>query len=248
MSTISTDPYVTRIQALLDKAESTTFPSEAEALVAKAQELMARHAIDEAMLAGAAGSRDEVDTTQIVVAPPYASAKVSLVSAAAQANRCRVVVSKGPSGTQHCTVVGFPEDLGHVRTLFTSLSVQATRFLLHAQVPPGDAPRRFRHAFLLAFGQRVGERLREAERQATLDAQAERDERGVAAGEPSVAVVLASRAKQVDDHLARRFGRLRTRSASVSSAAGWHGGRRAADRASLGGRPLGGPGRALGSG
>lgn len=248
MSTISSDTYVTRIQALLDKAESTTFPSEAEALVAKAQELMARHAIDEAMLAGAAGSREEVDADQIVVAPPYASAKVSLVSAAAQANRCRVVVSKGPSGTQHCTVVGFPDDLAHVRTMFTSLSVQATRFLLHAEVPPGDAPRRFRHAFLLAFGQRVAERLKEADRQTVDQIQAERDQRGVATGEPTVAVVLASRAKQVDEDLARRFPRLRTRAVSVSSAAGWHGGRRAADRASLGGRPLGGSGRALGSG
>ncbi|WP_228984453.1 dihydroxy-acid dehydratase, partial [Streptomyces sp. DH12] len=40
-----------RIRALLAKAEATGFPEEAEALSAKAQELMARHSVDEALLA-----------------------------------------------------------------------------------------------------------------------------------------------------------------------------------------------------
>jgi hypothetical protein len=40
-----------RIRALLAKAESTEFPEEAEALTAKAQQLMAHHSIDEALLA-----------------------------------------------------------------------------------------------------------------------------------------------------------------------------------------------------
>lgn len=41
---------LTRIRALLAKAEATGFPQEAEALTAKAQELMARHSVDEALL------------------------------------------------------------------------------------------------------------------------------------------------------------------------------------------------------
>jgi hypothetical protein len=245
MSTI-TDTYLTRIQALLDKAESTTFPEEAEALIAKAQELMARHAIDEAMLAGAVASRDQVEAEQVVVQAPYASAKVGLLSAAARSNRCRLVVSRGPSGTQLCTLVGFPEDLANVRTLFASLSVQATRFVLAAPVPPGDTPRRFRHAFLTAFGARIGERLTEAERRAATEAQAERA--GAGDTGPSVSVVLASREAMVDDDLARRFPNLRTRKISVSSRAGWQGGRSAADRANLGQRRVGGSGPALGPG
>ena len=39
-----------RIRALLAKAESTEFPEEAELLTAKAQQLMAQHSIDEALL------------------------------------------------------------------------------------------------------------------------------------------------------------------------------------------------------
>lgn len=47
-----------RIRALLAKAEATGYPSEAEALTAKAQELMARHSVDEAHLsAGRAAER-----------------------------------------------------------------------------------------------------------------------------------------------------------------------------------------------
>ncbi|RST20878.1 bifunctional 3'-5' exonuclease/DNA polymerase [Streptomyces sp. WAC04770] len=49
---------LTRIRALLAKAEATGFPEEAEALTAKAQELMARHSIDEALLAARSHSTD----------------------------------------------------------------------------------------------------------------------------------------------------------------------------------------------
>lgn len=38
------------MRALLAKAESTEFPQEAEALTARAQEMMARHSIDLALL------------------------------------------------------------------------------------------------------------------------------------------------------------------------------------------------------
>ncbi|SCF93886.1 Protein of unknown function, partial [Streptomyces sp. Ncost-T6T-2b] len=50
---------LTRIRALLAKAEATGFPEEAEALTTKAQELMARHTIDEALLAARTQSRDD---------------------------------------------------------------------------------------------------------------------------------------------------------------------------------------------
>ena len=47
-----------KVRALLAKAESTEFPEEAEAYTAKAQELMARHRIDRAVL-GATGRGSE---------------------------------------------------------------------------------------------------------------------------------------------------------------------------------------------
>src|SRR3546814_13183034 len=84
---------------MLAKAESTQFPAEAEALLAKAQELMSRHAIDEAMLqsAGRAAS-DAVTTTVVVTTAHYAGAKASLLGAIAAANHCRVIMQTGGGG------------------------------------------------------------------------------------------------------------------------------------------------------
>ena len=54
----NTETWVSKVQALIAKAESTEFPDEAEAFMAKAQELMTRHAIDLAMLDGESGRRE----------------------------------------------------------------------------------------------------------------------------------------------------------------------------------------------
>ena len=81
------DSVVHRIQALLAKAESTEFPDEAEAFLAKAQELMARHAIDDAMLrrAGAPGVREVSSRGPSSSPPPYASPRTHLLGAVARA-------------------------------------------------------------------------------------------------------------------------------------------------------------------
>ncbi|CAM5725681.1 hypothetical protein SBADM41S_12325 [Streptomyces badius] len=65
---------LTRIRALLAKAEATGFPEEAEALTTKAQELMARHTID-AALAARTGSRETPGACGIGRKPPYESAR-----------------------------------------------------------------------------------------------------------------------------------------------------------------------------
>lgn len=237
----SAETWLHKVQMLLAKAESTEFTEEAEALMAKAQQIMSRHAIDEAMLAAAGRSTDTVEVEEIVVEPPYASPKSSLLAAVAAANHCRVVSGPGRSGRRRCSVVGHRSDIANVRTLFASLSVQAARLMLHAPVPPHDTPRRFRHSFLLAFAGRIDERLGEARRQAEQDKVAE-------AGS-GVAVVLASRHQEVDEAFREAFPRVRTSYSRATSAAGWAGGRAAADRAGLGqpGVRTGSAGR-LGSG
>ncbi|CAM5527758.1 hypothetical protein SFUMM280S_02998 [Streptomyces fumanus] len=59
-----------RIRALLAKAEATGYPEEAEALSAKAQELMARYSVDEALLAARAPAPDAPGACRIGVEPP----------------------------------------------------------------------------------------------------------------------------------------------------------------------------------
>lgn len=220
---------VNRIEALLAKAESTEFPEEAEAFLAKAQALMSRHAVDQAVLDGRRRvSTSRVTTETIVIVAPYASAKSMLLATVASANDCRVVTRRAGNGDQQCIVLGFDTDLANVRLLYSSLSVHAVRAMLGAPVPPFDTPRRFRHAFLLAFGVRIGERLQAARRAARAEAASESADGGRALG-----LVLADRESAVAAAFAAEFPHVRTSRVSASSSAGVLSGRRAADTAGL---------------
>jgi hypothetical protein len=237
----SNEPMAQRILGLIAKAESSEFPDEAQAFLAKAQQLMKRHAIDEALLDSRRTSgHDEVEADSVVCSAPYAGAKAYLLGVVAKANGVRVVVTAGPSSSQICTIVGFRSDLNSTTVLFTALSMHAARDSIAAEVPSFDTPRRFRHAFILAFAQRIGERLEAAN--ATAQAEAEEAE-GV-----DLAPVIQSREAKVAADLAARFPKLRTRRVSASSHAGAHSGSRSASRADIGQRSVKGSGRALGAG
>lgn len=239
------DPRVLeRVRALLAKAESTPYPEEAETFTAGAQALMARHRIDAAMVA----ARGEPGATvpggvRIGVDAPYESAKVSLLTAVARANRCRTVWTKTLG---FCTVVGFPTEVGIVETLFTSLLVQATHAMTR-EGPRVDAAgrsrtRAFRHAFLLAYAHRIGERL--AEETAREERQA-----SAAPGGERLLPVLAARDAEVERALADLFPRVRhSRATTVSDAEGWASGRAAADLADVGPHERLGARRSVGSG
>ncbi len=218
-----------KVRALLAKAESTTFPEEAEALSAKAQELMARHAIDAAMVAGGSAAGDSPTGMRLPVDDPYAGAKSILLSEVASANRCRAVWSKGLGFS---TVMGFVSDLMFVEILYTSLLVQATSAMVSAgsQIDRSGRPRTrsFRQAFLTAYATRIGHRLRAAEAAS----------RAVAAEEYGYALlpVLADRSAAVGAARDAAFPGAVKRSVSVTNAAGWAAGSAAADLASLSGR------------
>ncbi|QFG26342.1 DUF2786 domain-containing protein [Actinomadura sp. WMMB 499] len=225
-----------RVRALLAKAESTEFPEEAEALSARAQELIARHSIDRALLdadsedaGGPAGCRIPVDS-------PYDAPKAVLLTVVADANHCRAVWHRELGFS---TVLGFPADLAAVEMLFTSLLVQATSAMVHAG-PRRDSggrsrTRSFRHAFLNAYAARIGERLRDAAGAVAERAAAERAAAGAGGRDPLP--VLAARDGDVDRAVETMFPNLaRGRAGSVSNLEGWAAGRAAADLASLNGR------------
>ncbi|MER7739346.1 DUF2786 domain-containing protein [Streptomyces sp. NPDC096538] len=213
-----------RIRALLAKAEGTGFPEEAEALSAKAQELMARHSVDEALLAARAPAARTPDACRIGVEPPYEQAKAVLLDAVATANHCRAVWNE-PFGFS--TVVGFASDLEAVELLYTSLLVQATTAMTRAEAEQRKGGRKrtktFRQSFLAAYAHRVGARLA-----AVAEAQVSDD----------LLPVLASREVAVTERTDRLFPETTTtRLRGVSDAAGWEQGARAADEAQVRGRP-----------
>ncbi|WP_433231919.1 DUF2786 domain-containing protein [Actinomadura formosensis] len=220
-----------RVRALLAKAESTEFPEEAEALSARAQELMARHSIDQALLDAQAGGTGGPAGRRIAVDNPYEAPKAALLTVVADANRCRAVWHRELGFS---TVLGYPADLAAVEMLFTSLLVQATSAMVHAG-PRRDArgrsrTRSFRHAFLNAYAARVGERLREVAGEAAGRAAA-------GAGGKDLLPVLAARDRAVERAVDTMFpGLTEGRAGSVSNYEGWVAGRAAADLANLNGR------------
>ncbi|MET7321275.1 DUF2786 domain-containing protein [Streptomyces sp. NPDC005549] len=223
-----------RIRALLAKAEATGYPEEAEALSAKAQELMARHSVDEALLAAHAPSPDTPGACRIGVEPPYEQAKALLLDAVADANHCRAVWNE-PFGFS--TVVGFEADLEAVELLYTSLLVQAEAAMTKAEAGQRAGGRKrtktFRQSFLAAYAHRAGTRLRAAAEAATGAATD-------AAADADLLPVLASREVAVTDRMERMFPETTTtRLRGAADAAGWTEGTRAADAARVGRhRPL----------
>ncbi len=215
-----------KIRALLAKAESTTFPEEAETYTAKAQELMARYSIDAALLDASGPKRAEPVAVRIGVEAPYEGPKSILLSVVAQANRCRAVWSKEHGFN---TVFGFETDLELVELLFTSLLVQATTAMT-AHGSRRDrygrsSTRSFRQSFLTAYAHRIGERLAGAAERAGDEAAAE-----VGA---ALLPVLAARDETVREQVHAVFPTLTQRHMSVTNRAGWESGRAAADSASL---------------
>ncbi|MBD2832580.1 DUF2786 domain-containing protein [[Kitasatospora] papulosa] len=226
---------LTRIRALLAKAEATGFPEEAEALTTKAQELMARHSIDEALLAARTHSADVPGAVRIGVDAPYESAKAVLLDAVASANRCRAVWNSDLGFT---TVVGFEPDLESVELLFTSLLVQGNAAMTKAEAGQRAGGRRrtktFRQSFLMAYAQRLGSRLAADTARVTAEAGAEAGGRAESTG--ALLPVLAARDVAVTDTAERMFPRTTTtRLRGATDLEGWTHGTAAADRARMGG-------------
>ncbi|WP_433164894.1 DUF2786 domain-containing protein [Kribbella sp. CA-247076] len=217
-----------RIRGLLAKAEATEFPDEAEALSGKAQELMAKFSLDRALVDAdpAVELPDDSAARRLWVDTPYVSAKAQLVGAVASANRCRTVVIDQLAVV---TIVGAELDLQLTEILSTSLLVQANRAMLAAGKQLGrrgeSRTRSFRQSFLMAYAQRIGERL-QATAAATQAAVPEADA-------DRLLPVLTKREEQVDALFTRLFPNTTTRRTRITNGAGWEAGLTAADQAQL---------------
>jgi hypothetical protein len=234
------------VRKLLAKAEGAATPAEAEIYTAKAVELMARHGIDQALLAargGAGGAGgDAIATCRIPVADPYSAGKARLLAWTASALRCRAVLHETGGGrVAAVTVLGFASDRARVELLYTSLLLQASgEMTVLRPAWTGESVAAYRRSWLHGFAVRVHERLVEAEARAA----AEREVAGDPAATPSspsatagsVALVLADRVARVDQAYAESFPQVgRARQARLSGS-GYAAGARAGARADLGHR------------
>lgn len=242
------DHRLSLVRALLAKAEASEYPEEAQAFTDKASELIARYAIDDALL-WALDRAEDPSELRLVLLAPYLSQKAVLVDAVARAQGCRAVrLGQRPgTGKEQVSVVGYPSDLQWVETLVTSLLLQLTTAML-AGAPKGVSPAAsagWRRSFIVGFADAVRTRL-DADRQACARGAATDSSASPAA--PSAELVLLERDQIVADEFRRRFPRIRSSwTSSGSSRSGADAGRRAGNEASLA-RGAVGRTRALGTG
>lgn len=247
--------YAAKIAGLLAKAESTT-PEEAELLIAKAQELMVKYAIEEELVLQAQGRKRTAEITQDEIAHTgiYRQAKFDITSEIAKANGCRVMIDnrnwRKPAEVA-CILVGFEDDIERIRMLDASIQIQAAAALAKwwkDNAQPwwsGMDKYKQRREFLFGFARGLRENLALAQQRAQAEVVEEQaaaqqvDESVVAEG---VALVVRDRKQAVADWYDKEYGG-RTRSVTRNYSRGGgdanHAGRAEGRRADVGRDRLG---------
>ena len=196
------DPLLARVRKLLAKAENAgVTPAEAQALTAKAAELMAKYGIDRALLAADRPETDRPADRVIDVGNPWARVQAHLLCGLASALRCQCVILPRPGPGSRIHIFGFSSDIERTDVLYTSLLVQMWQGLATAEVPDWSrSPRAWRRSWLLGFAAAVIARVRAAEDEATRRATAP------AAGAGSrTSLVLADRTRVIRHNIEQAY-------------------------------------------
>lgn len=227
------EKYATRIHGLLKKAESTDSQDEADSLFAKAQELMTKWAIDDTMLAQAAGknqSVEEIERRKVILQYAFFKADASILQAIAVANQARVLITElrtDKRGERVAYIVGFPSDIERVEMMFASMMIQMHRAMEHHMKASGLRERRAkyieRRSFRYGFASRLQGRLQRSKNETAQTGTAN-----------PYAVALKSRDDQVERFLTDMGTRRSRGGAQRSSTSGHLAGMDAADRADVG--------------
>jgi Protein of unknown function (DUF2786) len=233
--TQSTTDLLDRVRKLLAKAEAEGVTQhEAEALTAKAAELMARYGIDRALLGALHPETDSPADRVFDLDNPWAAVKAHLLAGLASALRCQCILLSRPDPGSRIHVFGFQSDLERADILFTSLLVQMARALAAQPVPGfGGTAKAWRRSWMLGYASAVVARVRAAEEAAVADATAT----GAPADGPSTALVLADRAVTVRRQAEHAYPRTR-RTRVTYSGDGYQAGYREGQKADIGGSKL----------
>ncbi|MGH3281834.1 MAG: DUF2786 domain-containing protein [Trebonia sp.] len=157
------------MRKLLTKAEADgVTAAEAQALTAKAAELMAKYGIDRALLAARRPETDHPADRKVDVDNPWARVQAHLLCGLAAALRCQCVLLPRPDPGTRIHIFGFASDIERTDVLYTSLLLQMWQGLGTTRMPDWSrSPRAWRRSWLLGFISAVVSRVRAAEQDAT---------------------------------------------------------------------------------
>ncbi|APT92158.1 hypothetical protein CPHO_03830 [Corynebacterium phocae] len=210
-----------KIEALLSKAESTTFEKEAEALIARAQKMRQDYRV-----AATGGGTAAVVSRRVRISGPYIKHKATLLGAVCDANgvTCLLLHDSGITA-----IFGQSEDLDHVEDLFDSLQRQCAYYMEHSEGAEearlSQQTASYRRSFQLSYASRVSELLHEANSSA--------EEEG---GNLPVLIKRCDQAIRTRDRL---FPHLSSLSLSANHGGGYSDGRAAAESSHFSGDSFG---------
>jgi Protein of unknown function (DUF2786) len=197
-TTEAPDRLLDRVRKLLAKAEAEGVTvAEAQALTAKAAELMAKYGIDRALLAARQPETDKPDNRILEIYNPWARVQAHLLCGLAGALRCQCILLPAREG-QRVHVFGYASDIERTDVLYTSVLVQMWHGLVAAQVPArADNVRAWRRSWLLGYAAAVVAKVRAAEQHA--------EEAATVAETNGAALVLADRSMVIRQSVARAY-------------------------------------------
>ena len=240
----SNNALLARVRKLLAKAEAEgVTPAEAQALTAKAAELMAKYGIDRALLAADRPETDRPADRVVDIGNPWARVQAHLLCGLASAMRCQCVVLPRADPGSRIHMFGFASDLERADILFTSLLVQMWQGLAAAELPSWSrSPRAWRRSWLLGFATAVVSRVRAAEHKAAAEATAP-----AAASGSKTALVLADRRQVIRRNIEHAYP-LTRKTRLTYSGNGYGAGYAEGQKADIGSTRIHGPAtQALGS-
>lgn len=238
------NPKLAKIKALLAKAEDpAASPEEAEAYFGRAADLMAKYGIDQALLAEAQPETDSLTHRVFDIKGKYVPDRAALLFAIAHALGARNVfwtLTDWDSGKRYrkVKVYAHASTLERVEILFSTLQLQALNGMKKARPQYGESVTAYRKSWMAGFSATVRRRLDQAEETAVQEARQE-------AGGASTELVLVKRDAAVERFFKQAHPKVKTAPRRRLTGTGWHDGRVAGERASLGGRALDRPKKAL---
>jgi Protein of unknown function (DUF2786) len=229
----ASDRLLDRVRKLLAKAEDESVtPPEAQALTAKAAELMAKYGIDRALLAAERPETDSPASRILDIDNPWARVKAHLLCGLGSALRCQCILLPAGQGSR-VHIFGYRSDIERADLLYTSVLIQMWHGLAGAAVPAwSSSPRAWRRSWLLGFTSAVISRVRAAEYAAASRATAP-----AAAQASRAAVVLADRALVIRRNAEQAYPLTRTARLTYSGS-GYGDGYARGQRADIGGSRL----------
>ena len=234
MNTEASDRLLDRVRKLLAKAEDESVtPPEAQALTAKAAELMAKYGIDRALLAADRPETDQPASRILDIDNPWARVKAHLLCGLGSALRCQCIMLSGTGPGTRIHVFGYGSDIERTDLLYTSVLIQMWHGLAGAQVPAwSSSPRAWRRSWLLGFATAVISRVRAAEHAAASQATAPS-----ASASSRTALVLADRAQVIRGKVEQEYPVTRTARVTYSGS-GYGAGYAQGQRADIGARRM----------